>query len=93
MAKNYYETLGISKSASEEEVKKAFRTLAHKYHPDKKDGNEAKFKEVSEAYSVLSDQKKRQQYDTFGSAGPAGNPQGPGGAGFGGFRAILFPVD
>lgn len=78
--KDYYKILGINKDASEEEVKKAFRKLAHAYHPDKSGGDEAKFKEVSEAYTVLSDKKKRSQYDTLGSAG-AGGFQGSG-AGF-----------
>ncbi|MBX4199988.1 J domain-containing protein [Candidatus Parcubacteria bacterium] len=68
MAKDYYKILGVPKGASEDDIKKAFRKLAHEYHPDKKTGNEAKFKEVNEAYSVLGDKKKRQQYDTFGSA-------------------------
>lgn len=77
--KDYYKILGVEKSASEEEIKKAFRKLAHAYHPDKSGGDEAKFKEVSEAYAVLSDKQKRQQYDTFGSAGPGA---GFGGAGF-----------
>ncbi|HRH25896.1 MAG TPA: molecular chaperone DnaJ [Candidatus Paceibacterota bacterium] len=72
MAKDYYQTLGIDKNASQDEVKKAFRKLAHKYHPDKSDGDAAKFKEINEAYSVLSDDKKRQQYDTYGSGGPGG---------------------
>lgn len=69
---DYYETLGVSKSATPEEIKKAYRKLALKYHPDKNNGDknaEAKFKQISEAYAVLSDQKKRQQYDTFGSNG------------------------
>ena len=72
---DYYKTLGIDKNASQEDVKKAFRKLAHQHHPDK-GGDEKKFKEASEAYSVLSDEKKRKEYDTYGSAGP--------GAGFGG---------
>lgn len=72
--KDYYKILGVEKTASEEEIKKAFRKLAHAHHPDKSGGDEAKFKEVSEAYAVLSDKKKREQYDRFGSAG--------GGAGF-----------
>lgn len=80
--KDYYHILGVTKSASEDDIKKAFRTLAHKYHPDKKGGDEAKFKEVSEAYTVLSDAKKRAQYDQFG-AYAAGGQQG--GAGYGGF--------
>ena len=83
MAKDYYKTLGISKSASDDEIKKAFRKLAHKYHPDKKGGDEAKFKEVNEAYQVLSDKQKREQYDQFGSAFDQAG--GGAGAGFGGF--------
>ncbi len=67
MNKDYYEVLGISKTASEDEIKKAYRKKAHKYHPDKKDGDEEKFKEVNSAYQVLSDSQKRQQYDQFGS--------------------------
>ncbi|MFA5934261.1 MAG: molecular chaperone DnaJ [Candidatus Paceibacterota bacterium] len=88
MNKDYYKTLGISKDASKEDIKKAFRKLAHEHHPDK-GGNAEKFKEVSEAYSTLSDDSKRAQYDTYGSAGPAGagggNPYGQGAGGFGGF--------
>ena len=67
MSKNYYDILGVSKSASDVEIKKAYRKLAHQYHPDKKGGDEAKFKEVNEAYQVLGDQQKRSQYDQFGS--------------------------
>lgn len=70
MAKDYYETLGVQKSASKDEIKKAFHKLAHKYHPDKSGGDDAKFKEVNEAYQILSDDQKRAQYDQFGSAGP-----------------------
>jgi molecular chaperone DnaJ len=76
MAKDYYAILGVSKSATPEDIKKAFRTLAHKYHPDKKDGNADKFKEASEAYAVLSDPEKRKRYDSFGSSG------GQAGSGF-----------
>jgi molecular chaperone DnaJ len=82
MAKDYYNILGVSKSASDDEIKKAFRKLAHKYHPDKGGGDEAKFKEINEAYQVLSDKQKRAQYDQFGSAF---EQAGAGGAGFGGF--------
>lgn len=80
--KDYYKILGVEKNASEEDIKKAFRKLAHTYHPDKAGGNEAKFKEVSEAYAVLSDKKKRAQYDTFGQAGAGGFQGAYGGAGF-----------
>lgn len=72
MAKDYYQILGVERSSSKEEIKRAFHKLAHKYHPDKKGGDEAKFKEVNEAYQILSDEKKRRQYDTYGSAGGAG---------------------
>ncbi len=82
--KDYYQILGVAKSASEADIKTAFRKLAQKYHPDKKGGDEAKFKEVSEAYSVLSDKKKRAEYDTYGKTFAGG--AGPGaGQGFGGF--------
>lgn len=83
MSNNYYETLGIQRSASKEEIKKAFRKLAHKYHPDKEGGDDKKFKEINEAYTVLSDDKKRAQYDQFGSN--YSNMGGGPGGGFGGF--------
>jgi len=80
---DYYKTLGVEKGANKEDIKKAFRKLAHKYHPDKKTGDEKKFKEVSEAYSVLSDEKKRAEYDAYGRtfAGGGGAQQGAGGFG------------
>ena len=67
MAKDYYEILGVSKSASGDEIKRAFRKKAHEYHPDKGNGNAEKFKEANEAYQVLSDSEKRQQYDQYGT--------------------------
>ncbi|MFA5076716.1 MAG: molecular chaperone DnaJ [Patescibacteria group bacterium] len=83
MAKDYYEILGVQKNATSEQIKKAFREKAHLYHPDKKGGDEAKFKEANEAYQVLGDAQKRQQYDQFGSAF---NQGGFGGGGAGGFN-------
>lgn len=84
MSKDYYKSLGVEKGASKDEIKKAFRKLAHEYHPDKKTGDEAKFKEINEAYQVLSDDQKRAQYDQFGSAAFNGGGYGAG-QGFGGF--------
>src|SRR3989338_1001588 len=86
--KNYYDVLGVAKSATEEEIKSAFRKLAHKLHPDKKGGDEKKFKELSEAYSVLSDKKKRAEYDTYGKTFAGGG--GPQQGGFGGFDFSNF---
>jgi molecular chaperone DnaJ len=74
--KDYYQVLGVTKSASEDDIKSAFRKLAQKYHPDKKGGDETKFKEASEAYSVLSDKKKRAEYDTYGRTFAGGGPTG-----------------
>jgi len=76
MPKDYYRILGITKTASEEEIKKAYRKLAHQYHPDKPGGDEKKFKEINEAYQILSDKVKRTQYDRFGNAEPMGGFQG-----------------
>lgn len=87
---DYYSILGVSRGASQEEIKKAFRKLAHQHHPDKKHGDEAKFKEINEAYSILSDPEKRSQYDQFGrTANSQGGSNGfsgqSNGQGFGGF--------
>ena len=84
--RDYYEVLGVSKTASAEEIKKAYRSLAKKYHPDMNPGDkeaEVKFKEANEAYEVLSDEDKRAKYDQYGHA--AFNPSMGGGSGFGGF--------
>jgi molecular chaperone DnaJ len=84
--KDFYQLLGVSRTATPEEIKKAYRKLAMQYHPDKNPENkkaEEKFKEISEAYEVLSDEQKRQNYDNFGHAGAQGNPFG-GAGGFGG---------
>lgn len=82
MAKNYYDILGVSKTASDDEIKKAFRKLAHQYHPDKKGGDEVKFKEANEAYQVLSNKEKRAQYDQFGSTFNGSSRQGGGFSGW-----------
>lgn len=104
MKKDYYETLGISKNATKDEIKRAYHKMAHQHHPDKKGGNEAKFKEANEAYQILGDDQKRAQYDRFGTgfndnAGGFGNGQGFGsnnqgfdfnfGGDFGGFEDIF----
>ncbi|MEK7599148.1 MAG: DnaJ domain-containing protein, partial [Patescibacteria group bacterium] len=80
MSKDYYKILGIPKNSSKEEIKKAYRKLAHQYHPDKKSGDETKFKEINEAYYVLADERRRAEYDRFGRVG----------GGDGGFRGSDF---
>lgn len=86
---DYYKILGVAKSASQQEIKKAYRKLALQYHPDKNKGKESeeKFKEINHAYEILSDSQKRQQYDQFGPSAFQGGQQGPFGGGFGGFRS------
>lgn len=81
MAKDYYDILGVSRSASDEEIKRAYRKLAHQHHPDKSGGDEAKFKEVNAAYQVLGNKDKRTKYDQFGPGFDQAGP-GPGAAGF-----------
>lgn len=87
MAGDYYKILGVDKGASGEEIKKAYRKLAHKYHPDKAGGDEKKFKEINEAYQVLSDKEKKKQYDQFGQTFEGAGP-GFGGFDFGGSRGF-----
>jgi molecular chaperone DnaJ len=89
--KDYYQILGLSRGASKAEVKKAFRKLAAQYHPDKKTGDEEKYKEITEAYAVLGDDKKKAEYDTYGHAfSNAGTGNGFGGFGWSGFEPSGF---
>src|SRR3982074_3550086 len=79
MPRDHYEVRGVSRDASDDQIKKAYRNLARKYHPDRNPGDkqaEAQFKEVQDAYDVLSDKGKREQYDRFGFAGPQAGPAG-----------------
>jgi len=93
MSKDYYDILGVSKDASQEEIKKAYRKLAHKHHPDK-GGDEEEFKKVNEAYQTLSDKQKREQYDRFGKTGNArGGFNGYQSNGFSGFGGGGFNAE
>src|SRR5207249_10578225 len=79
MPRDYYEVLGVPKTASEDEIKKSYRKLARQFHPDRNPGDkqaETRFKEVQDAYDILSDKKKREQYDRFGFVGPGETPGG-----------------
>lgn len=96
MVKDFYKILGVEKGASDDEIKRAYRRLAHKYHPDKSGGDAEKFKEINSAYQVLSDKSKRKQYDQFGQTfeqqgrGGFGGGQGFEGFDFGGFSSQGF---
>jgi molecular chaperone DnaJ len=92
MAEDLYNTLGVSRTASQEDIKKAYRKLAHQYHPDKKGGNEEKFKQVNAAYQVLGDTQKRAQYDQFGEAS-FNNQGGFSGDPFAGFNGANINFD
>ncbi|MCB9453472.1 MAG: molecular chaperone DnaJ [Anaerolineaceae bacterium] len=91
MARDYYEVLGVDRNADKNQIKQAFRKLAREYHPDVSDHTDAenRFKEINEAYEVLSDDDKRARYDRFGHAGVQGNGFGTGGVGFAGFEDIM----
>ncbi len=93
---DYYKVLGVDRNAPKEEIKKAYRKLAHKHHPDK-GGDEKTFKKISEAYHTLSDNKKREHYDRFGRSGPGTGASGAGswggGSGFGGFSEADFDME
>src|SRR3989344_1539350 len=93
--KDYYDILGVSRNASGDDIKRAYRKLAHEHHPDKKGGDEKKFKEINEAYQILGDEQKRQQYDRFGKGGfsAQGGPEDWDFSNFGGgFNADLGDI-
>ncbi|MBI2446693.1 MAG: DnaJ domain-containing protein [Parcubacteria group bacterium] len=86
MSKDYYQVLGVPKSASDDEIKRAYRKLAHQYHPDKNKGDDKKFKEINEAYQILGNREKREQYDRFGRT--FDGQEFSGGEGFGDFGGL-----
>lgn len=95
MPADYYDILGVSRSATQDEIKKAYRKLAHKHHPDKGGGDEEKFKEINNAYETLNDTKKRAQYDQYGHAfdGSGAGASGAGQDPFGGFGSSGFTIN
>jgi len=90
MAKDYYEILGVPKTATEDEIKRAYRKLAHQYHPDKNGGDDKKFKEINGVYQILGNREKREQYDRFGRTfeSPGGFSYGGGFGDFGDFGGL-----
>jgi molecular chaperone DnaJ len=90
MSKDYYIILGVDRNSSKDDIKKAFRKLAHKYHPDKSGGDDKKFKEISEAFAVLSDDSKKAEYDAYGQVFGGRSPGGQSGFGFEGFDFSNF---
>lgn len=88
MPKNYYEILGVPKNSSDDEIKRAYRKLAHQYHPDKNKGDDKKFKEINEAYQVLGNREKREQYNRFGQTFSAEGGPASGWEGFEGFDGL-----
>ncbi len=88
MPKDYYEILGVDRNASEGEIKRAYRKLAHQHHPDKNGGEDKKFKEINEAYQILGNKEKKEQYDRFGRTFDSTPGEGFNGEGFGGFGGL-----
>lgn len=88
MAKDYYQILGVPKSTTEDEIKRAYRKLAHQYHPDKNKGDDKKFKEINEAYQILGNREKREQYDRFGRTFSAEGGSASSWEGFEGFGGL-----
>ena len=88
MPKNYYEILGVPKTATEDEIKRAYRKLAHQYHPDKNKGDDKKFKEINEAYQILGNKEKKEQFDRFGRTFEGVPGEGFPYGGFGGFGGL-----
>ena len=91
MSKNFYDVLGVSKTATQDEIKKAYRELCKKYHPDKHGGDDTKIKEINEAYAIIGDETKRKEYDVQNSMGGFGGFNGF--SGFGNFRQMASDIN